>query len=160
MSMMLLLFTLLQLVQPPAHLAIAASTSAASAAPGSKMSLFLDITPRPGIHVYAPGAKDYLPIAVTIIPHPGVTFGPIQYPKAEVMEFEGDHVPVYQKPFRLVEAVSLGSSLKRATTLTLTGIVKYQACDDRVCFIPASVPVSWSIAIGPGPSGKARRPGA
>ena len=50
-------------------------------------------------------------------------------------------MPVYQQPFRLVEDVSLGRAVKTASTLTLTGIVKYQACDDRVCFIPASVPV-------------------
>src|SRR5438874_8529510 len=142
-----LALSLVQLTTPPKHLTITATSSAATAAPGSKVSLFLDITPNPGIHVYAPGAKDYLPIAVTIDPHPGVTVGAVKYPKSDTMVFEGERVPVYQKAFRLVDEVSLASSLKTTDTMTLTGTVKYQACDDHVCYFPASVPVSWSIKL-------------
>ena len=139
--------SLFQLPTPPKHLTITATSSAATAAPASKVSLFLDITPNPGIHVYAPGAKDYLPIAVTIDPHPGVTVGAVKYPKSDTMVFDGERVPVYQKAFRLVDEVSLASSLKTTDTMTLTGTVKYQACDDHVCYFPASVPVSWSIKL-------------
>ncbi len=149
---LILVLSLVQLAEPPKHLTVTATTSAARAAAGSKVSLFLDIVPNPRIHVYAPGAKEYVPIAVTMDPRAGVTFGALKYPKAETMEFDGERVPVYQKPFRLAEEVSLGSSLK-ATTLTLTGTVKYQACDDRVCFIPVSVPVKWTITVGSGRSG-------
>jgi len=139
--------SLFQLATPPKHLTVSATSSATTAAPGSKVSLFLDITPNPGIHVYAPGAKDYLPIGVTIDPHPGVTVGAVKYPKSDTMVFDGERVPVYQKAFRLVDEVSLASSLKTTDTMTLTGTVKYQACDDHVCYFPASVPVSWSIKL-------------
>ena len=152
---MILLLTLLQILPAPKHLAITATTSAATATPGSKVSLFLDITPNPGIHVYAPGAKDYLPIAVTIDPHPGVTVGAVKYPKSDTMVFEGERVPVYQKAFRLVDEVSLASSLKTADMVTLIGTVKYQACDDHVCYFPASVPVSWTIKVRAGKAGGA-----
>ena len=147
--------SLFQLPTPPKHLTISATSSAATAAPGSKVSLFLDITPNPGIHVYAPGAKDYLPIAVTIDPHPGVTVGAVKYPKSDTMVFEGERVPVYQKAFRLVDEVSLASSLKTADMVTLIGTVKYQACDDHVCYFPASVPVSWTIKVRAGKAGGA-----
>src|SRR6187551_2298518 len=40
----------------PKHLRVATSASAADAAPRAKVSLFVDVTPAPGIHVYAPGA--------------------------------------------------------------------------------------------------------
>jgi thiol:disulfide interchange protein DsbD len=140
------LFSLFQLPPAPKHLTLVATASATTAAPGSTVQLWLDIAPNPGIHVYAPGAKDYLPIAVTIEPRPGVKIGPVKYPKSETMLFEGEKVPVYEKPFRLVSEIALGPSIK-ADTLTLTGTVKYQACDDKVCFIPASVPVSWTIAV-------------
>jgi len=147
--------SLFQLPTPPKHLTITATSSPATAAPGSKVSLFLDITPNPGIHVYAPGAKDYLPIAVTIDPHPGVTVGAVKYPKSDTMVFEGERVPVYQKAFRLVDEVSLASSLKTADMVTLIGTVKYQACDDHVCYFPASVPVSWTIKVRAGKAGGA-----
>jgi len=152
---MILLLSLLQILSAPKHLTISATSSAATAAPGSKVSLFLDITPNPGIHVYAPGAKDYLPIAVTIDPHPGVTVGAVKYPKSDTMVFEGERVPVYQKAFRLVDEVSLASSLKTADMVTLIGTVKYQACDDHVCYFPASVPVSWTIKVRAGKAGGA-----
>jgi DsbC/DsbD-like thiol-disulfide interchange protein len=147
MSMIILLFSLFQLPQAPTHVTVTATSSAATAAPGSKMSLFLDIVPKPGIHVYAPGAKGYVPVVVKMDPQPGVTFAGVKYPKSDVLVFEGEKVPVYQQAFRLVEDVSLGRTVKPASTLTLTGIVKYQACDDRVCFIPASVPVRWTIVV-------------
>ena len=41
---LILLLSLLQILPAPKHLAIAATASAPTAAPGSKVSLFLDIT--------------------------------------------------------------------------------------------------------------------
>jgi thiol:disulfide interchange protein DsbD len=144
---LLLLATLLsQLLPAPKHLALTASVDPPAAARGSKVSLHVDVVPNPGIHVYAPGAKEYQPIAVSMDPHAGVTFGAVKYPKAEVLEFAGEKIPVYQQPFRLIEDVTLAPSLA-AASVTLTGTVKYQACDDRVCFIPASVPVRVTVNL-------------
>ena len=47
-----------QLVTDTKHLTISASTSAKSAAPGAKVSLFVDVAPKPKMHVYAPEQKD------------------------------------------------------------------------------------------------------
>ena len=41
------------------------------------------------------------------------------------------------------------AALKDVTTLTITGTFEYQACDDRVCFAPQSIPLSWSIGVKP-----------
>ena len=150
-----LVLAILQSGSVAKHLTAIASTSANTATPGSRLSLFVDVASKPGIHVYAPGAKDYLPIAVTIDPHPGVTVGAVKYPKSDTMVFEGERVPVYQKAFRLVDEVSLASSLKTADMVTLIGTVKYQACDDHVCYFPASVPVSWTIKVRAGKAGGA-----
>lgn len=117
------------------------------------MSLFLDITPKPGIHVYAPGAKDYRPIAVVINPHPGVKIGKVKYPKSGTMLFEGEKVPVYEKPFRLVSEISLDPSMT-AASVTLSATVNYQACDDKVCFLPASAVATWTIDVGAGRAGR------
>jgi hypothetical protein len=37
--------------------------------------------------------------------------------------------------------------VRPGTTIDLTGTVSYQACDDKVCFVPASVPVSWTVDV-------------
>jgi hypothetical protein len=41
------------------------------------------------------------------------------------------------------------AALNDITTLTITGTFAYQACDDKVCFAPQSIPLSWSIAVKP-----------
>jgi DsbC/DsbD-like thiol-disulfide interchange protein len=131
----------------PKHLTVATSTSAPAVTPGSKVSVFVDVTPNPGIHVYAPGADDFLPIALTLAPPPGVVMGKVVYPKSETMLFGNDKVPVFQKPFRLAQELTIPTAAKSGTTLTITGTVNYQACDDTVCFIPASAPVSWTVGV-------------
>ncbi len=39
--------------------------------------------------------------------------------------------------------------LKPAENVTLNGRLDYQACDDKQCFNPASVPLSWTLALRP-----------
>ena len=143
------------------HLTVATSASAATAKPRSKVSLFVDVIPDPKIHVYAPGVKDYIPIALTLAPPKDVTLGKVQYPKSEDLFFEplNEHVPVYQSPFRLVQDATLGPSFKPGQAVTLTGTLKYQACDDKVCFAPASAPVSWTITVAEAASGSGKSTG-
>lgn len=139
---------LLEPVQRPApkHLTLVTTVSVDSAAPGSKLLLQLDITPKTGIHVYALGAEDYLPISLALDPAPGVKPADLKYPKPDTMVFEGEKVPVYDKPFRLVQEISLARSIQPGP-LMIAGTVTYQACDDQVCFLPASAPVSWTITV-------------
>ena len=147
-----------QLAPPStAHLAIATSVGSADAAPGKPLVLILDITPRPHISVYAPGATDYLPIALKLTPQPGVLVRQPMYPPAELVFFESlnERVKVYQKPFRIrqdlvLDASPKGQALFRTMkTLTVSGTVDYQACDNLMCFRPASIPVSWTIPLRP-----------
>jgi len=63
--------------------------------------------------------------------------GKVVYPKAEVMMFADERVPVFDKPFRLTQDVTLDKSLKPGTTVLVAGTVSYQACDDKVCYPPS-----------------------
>src|SRR5438445_780651 len=125
-----LVISLLQLPSTK-HLTVAASTSTSAAPRGSKVALYLDIVPKPGIHVYAPGAKDYLPIALKVGGTSGVAIGALIYPKSQTMIFEGEKIPVYEKPFRLVQQVTVDRGTKPGETLALNGTLSYQACDDK-----------------------------
>ena len=146
-----MLFTLFAAILAAAtpHLTIATSASAATAHPGGIVTLFVDVMPDPKVHVYAPGAKDYLPIALAITPIRGVRIGKLAYPPSQDLFFEPlkEHVPVYQTPFRLGQTITLGSSLKVGDRVTVAGVMSYQACDDAVCFNPVSAPVSWTVAV-------------
>ena len=67
-----------------AHLELATYPSSSGIAPGDRFSVALDIEPHAKIHVYAPGAKGYRVIALTIEPSPQVRVLPMQYPASEV----------------------------------------------------------------------------
>lgn len=142
-----------------AHLAIAASQSNPDVTVGSRFHLALDVTPKPGMHVYAPGADDlgYRVIGLHLDTPDFLRALPAEYPASEIYHFEplDERVPVYQRPFRLVQELVVEGSPEAAAqlaeldALTLTGRLDYQACDDAVCFNPASVPLTWTLAVQP-----------
>ena len=133
--------------QESKHATIAATPAGISAAPGAKVALFVDVTPKTNIHVYAPGSKDYIPITVKLEPQTQLKFGKVTYPKSETMTFADEQVPVFQKPFRLTQDATLDKSAKSGSTVSVAGTVHFQACDDRVCYPPESVQVSWTVAV-------------
>ncbi len=143
--------------QTTPHLAITSFATDQVATPGTHLSLVLDIVPAPRVHVYAPGVSDYKPIALSVRPQPGLVIRSARFPAAEDYFFAPlkEHVAVYQKPFRLVQDVMIDPSpqgtaaLKDVTSLTITAALDYQACDDKVCFIPQSVPLSWTVSLVP-----------
>lgn len=124
-------------------------------APGTQFSVVLDVRPARGVHVYAPGVSGYKPIGLSVQAQPGLLIRAAQYPQSEDYYFKplNEHVQVYQRPFRIVQDVVVDSSpqaeaaLKNLTTLTITGVLNYQACDDRVCFTPQAVPLTWTISL-------------
>ena len=142
-----------------AHLAIAASQSNPDVTVGSRFHLALDVTPKPGMHVYAPGADalGYRVIGLHLDTPGFLRALPAEYPASEIYHFEplDERVPVYQRPFRLVQELVVEGSPEAAAqlaeldALTLTGRLDYQACDDAVCFNPASVPLTWTLAVQP-----------
>ena len=150
MRIAILLPLLAQILAPagkPGHATILASPTELNGAAGAKLALFVDVAPKPGIHVYAPGSKDYIPITVKLNAPPEVKAGKVAYPKSEMMTFADEKVPVFQKPFRLTQDVTLDKSAKAGSTVTVTGTVNYQACDDRVCYPPESSPVAWTLVV-------------
>ena len=142
-----------------AHLEIVATQSNPDISVGSRFHLALDITPKPGMHVYAPGASElgYRVVGLRLDSPHYLRLLPPAYPESEIYHFEplDERVPVYQRPFRLVQEMVVEGSPEAAATLaeidavTLTGRLDYQACDDKVCFNPESVPLTWTIAVAP-----------
>ena len=129
------------------HASIEASPATVEAAPGAKASLSIEVTPKPGIHVYAPGTKDFIPIELKLDAQPDFKAGKTAYPKSELMTFGDEKVPVFQKPFKLTNDVTIAKSAKAGSTVAVAGTVHLQACDDKVCYPPETVPVSWTINV-------------
>ena len=140
-----------------AHLSLSATITDTTAAPGERLSIAVDVTPRPGMHLYAPGKHDYQVVRLTLAPQPWLrVHGPV-YPASEIYHFKplDERVEVYTKPFRLRTDLTLLATpeaqklLGAMSSVTIAGALEYQACDDKVCFNPARVPISFSIALTP-----------
>ena len=126
------------------------------AAPGHRIILTLDVTPGPKIHVYAPGQSGYISIALTMNDSPDwKTVAPV-FPRATpFVDPVGERVQVFDKPFRVNQSVTLTltpAMRQRATareTLVVAGSFEYQACDDKVCYRPETIPVQWTLSLTP-----------
>lgn len=134
---------------------ITAFVTDSTVAPGTHFSVVVDVNPGRGMHLYAPGNADYKPVVLTIEPQPWVAVTTARLPAAEDYYFKplNEHVKVFRRPFRLVQDVVVDASaqaqaaLKEISALTLEGTLTYQACDDRICFSPQSVPLTWTLAV-------------
>ena len=133
--------------QRPSHATVAAGPADLAAKAGTKAVLFVDVTPNPNIHVYAPGTKDFIPITVKFEQQANVKVGKLTYPRSETMVFADEKVPVFQKPFRLTQEITLGGAVKPGDTLPIKATVDFQACDDKVCYPPESAPVAWTVTV-------------
>ncbi len=122
---------------------------------GTRFSLAVEVEPNSDMHVYAPGADamGYRVIGFNMAPSKYVRYEPIQYPESEIYHFKplDEYVPVYQEPFTLLQEAVIEASaeieeeLTDIDALTLSGTLDYQACDDAICYLPVSVPVSFTL---------------
>jgi hypothetical protein len=140
-----LLAQISSLTPRPGHAAVAASPLDVGAKPGAKVSLFVDVTPKPAVFasrarvegLHCGGWKSRR------VADRGRQAGVPQVRDDVVAD---EQVPVFQ-PFRLTQGVTLDKSLKPGATVTVAGTVTYQACDDRVCYPPESAPVAWTVTV-------------
>jgi Disulphide bond corrector protein DsbC len=131
----------------PSHAIVTVPPATVTGAAGSRVSLLVDVTPKAGVHVYAPGSDDYIAVAIKLNPLPTMTPGKIQYPKSTIMTFADEKVAVFASAFQLTQDITLEKSVKPGDTIVVAGKVTYQACDDRVCYPPESAPVSWTVNV-------------
>ncbi len=144
------------------HLSMTASISDTVAAPGERLAVTVNVTPKPGMHVYAPGKHDYQVVQLTLDPQPWLRPQTTIYPASEIYHFKplNERVEVFMKPFHLRRDLTLLASqeaqklLSAMTTVTITGALEYQACDDKVCFNLTRVPISFVVSV----KGLDRRP--
>jgi DsbC/DsbD-like thiol-disulfide interchange protein len=128
--------------QETAHLTV---TPSSSAQPG-KASLFLDVAPKPTMHVYSPGQKGYIAITLTLDADPAFTAAKAKYPAGEklYMKILNETQLVYSKPFRITQDIRFVKP-DAGAPLTIKGKLRYQACDDKICYLPTTVPVQWAV---------------
>lgn len=139
-------------VAETSHLKITTTASNGTARPGLRIALSLDVELKPGMHVYAPGVQGYIPIDWKLDEGgPAAKRHSFEYPASEMLHLAaiGETVPVYRGHIRIRREITFGqeAALKQLATptgeLIVKGVFRYQACDDRKCYVPQEVPLEW-----------------
>lgn len=132
------------------------TTSASDAAvwPGSRVTLMLDLDLKPRVHVYAPGvAGGYIPIDWQMPASPASPAWlalAVAYPPSQMLNLAVIHetVPVYEGHVHLARDLAIAQQVTPGE-LTVEGTFRYQACDDRTCYVPQTVPLKWTFQVQP-----------
>ncbi|MBZ5611302.1 MAG: redoxin domain-containing protein [Acidobacteriia bacterium] len=135
------------------QLRLTATASNSIVATGHRVALTLDIELNPNMHVYAPGVEGYIAIDWKLKDSDGFAAHEVAYPKSEKLYLKAidETVPVYRNRFRLTRDITLGQDAKlrplldSAGSFTVEGTLRYQACDDRLCYIPQELPLKWTF---------------
>ena len=143
--------------QATPHLDLVAFLTDEAVAPGHRFSLVLDISPKPGMHIIAPGQHSYRVVALTLESSDNLRSYPVSYPQsAEFMLAPNERLPAYGQPTRLIQDVAIvvnGETRKLGqtpgSTVTLRGVLEYQACTETSCSSPQQVPLSWVLGLKP-----------
>jgi peroxiredoxin len=127
------------------------SASDSVLAPGRRATLILDIELKPKMHIYAPGVQSsYIPIEWTMPDAKPWTVQAPAFPPSKRLRLEAieEVAPVYEGKLRIVRDVALDPKAP-AGAAALEGTFRYQACDDRMCYIPKSIPLKWTFQVTP-----------
>lgn len=132
------------------HLRISTSAGDEVVHIGQRIVLALDIDMPKGMHVYAPGVKGYLPIDLAIAESPSYRVHDAVYPQSKTLTLKAIHetLPVYSGQVRVLRDITIAKNVQPGE-LTVEGKFRYQACDDRQCFLPETVPLKWVLRVEP-----------
>lgn len=135
------------------HLRITPSSSETTVHWGQRIALILDIDLKPNMHVYAPEVEGYIPVEWTMTASPAFRAQPPAWPSAEKLFLKAikETLPVYKGRFRVVVDITIGTDAQVKPTLNAAGDLvidssfRYQACDERRCYLPQSAPIKWTL---------------
>jgi hypothetical protein len=121
----------------------ARAVNAVRVAADGKATLVVLVTPKPRMHIYSADVDRFVPFTLTTQPQPGMNVGKVAYPSSELYVFPptGESARAYIKPFRVTVPLTFsGAGRANAQGSRTPGVVtlRYQACDDAVCYRPTT----------------------
>jgi DsbC/DsbD-like thiol-disulfide interchange protein/cytochrome c biogenesis protein CcdA len=139
---------------PPGQKAMSVRLVPETARPeaGSKVTLALVMSPRPGWHGYwqNPGDAGVGTRIAWQLP-PGAEAGPIRYPVPERLIIQGLMNYVFEGEHALLVDLQLPSNQVPGTKLPVRGKVDFLVCTDRIC-VPESAELAADLEVGDGRS--------
>jgi thiol:disulfide interchange protein len=103
-----------------------------------------------GLHTNANKPRDpsLIPTELTLEPPAGVTVEEIVYPVPIDLKQTGADLPlaVYEHEFSIGIVLRVASDVAPGN-LPLTGRLRYQACDEKQCYFPKTLPAEWTLRV-------------
>lgn len=120
---------------------------------GQHITLQVELDLKPRMHVYAPGVQGgYIPIDWKLADSPTFKAAAVDYPKPQLLHLDviKETVPVFLGKLRLTRDVVIGTDKDVAgNQVVIEGSLRYQVCDDRECYPPATQPLKWTLQFEP-----------
>jgi DsbC/DsbD-like thiol-disulfide interchange protein len=134
---------------PQAHVLAAIPATAPTAKAGSTVDAKLSFDLRPGYHVNSSmPAEDYL-IPLKLTWNAGA-LSPVDvsYPSPQLVKYSFSKVPlsVYTGEFAVTTKFQVPANAPVGPA-TLTGKIRYQACNDRMCLPPKNLDVKMQVVV-------------
>jgi DsbC/DsbD-like thiol-disulfide interchange protein len=121
--------------------------------PGGTARLVLRVALPKGFHVQADKPRDPALVAtvLTVTPPKGTSLVGVTYPKPVDLKQAGAQQPlaVFEEVFEIVVQLRLQPSLAPGK-LIVPATLRYQACNDSICFIPTRADASWTVEVSRG----------
>ncbi|MEW5984968.1 MAG: thioredoxin family protein [Acidobacteriota bacterium] len=139
-----------QLHRPQAELTPLVERTGAHA--GDSVRLALQVSLPEGLHTQSNQPRDpaFIATVLTIDATPGVIVDEIVYPPAVDLAQEGQDQPlsVFEHAFAVGVQVTLAPDVA-VGDLIVPARLRYQACNDVMCFAPATSELEWTIRVVP-----------
>ena len=120
--------------------------------PGQTVTVELRVELPENIHVQSDKPPDpfVIPTLLTFTLPEGVTVEEITYPASTDFLLAGWKEPlaVFEHEFTIEVRLALDADVSPGEMVG-SGSLRYQACDDTVCFVPASAAVEWHLHVEP-----------
>ena len=119
-------------------------------ASGAEVRVAIKVHLPAGFHVNANQPRDpsLIPVVLTVEPPAGVTVTEIVYPEATDLAQRGADQPlrVYERDFAIGAVLRIGGEV-HAGDLAVPARLRYQACDEAMCYIPSTAVTGWTITV-------------
>jgi thiol:disulfide interchange protein DsbD len=117
---------------------------------GSTTRVALTVTLPEGLHVQSDQPRDpsLIPTVLTIEPPAGIRVTSLVFPHPQDFKLEGQEEPlaVFERDFVVGAELSLESAVP-AGEVVIPARLRYQACDDKVCFQPRTENTEWKLRV-------------
>jgi hypothetical protein len=128
---------------------------------GASSPITMEFRVAPGYHINSnkPKSELLLPTVVSLNVPTNVSVAKVAYPAGEELTFPfspDEKLSVYTGDFT-VKAMVVTTKVTPRGTYRVHGNLRYQACDNRACYPPTNIPLSFDVTVAKAATTSTRR---